>query len=101
MKTKKSENRVGYKSRKELNDAVWKSLRNDSLRYFRRDLDKGLERCDRATANGSFFMGQYYAELERNSIYELCGALLELVPVHDTKPHFRLAWAEETEQKNR
>jgi len=82
-----------FTSRAQLNDAVWDSLRNDTLKEFRRDLDRGLEACDRATSAASHFVGFYWAERERNRIFEMCGADLKIERICETEPNYRLKWA--------
>ena len=81
-----------YTSRKALSDAVNYSLMNDSLKDFRRDLDKALEESDRITGSGHF-EGKYWAERAISGLVAI-GCSLVLVPVHDSKPFYSVRWAE-------
>ena len=79
-----------YTSRKELSDAVNHSLKNDSLKDFRRDLDKALAESDRITGSG-YFMGRFWAEQAIKNLVDI-GCRFELELVHDTKPFYSIRW---------
>lgn len=80
-----------YPSRRDLSAAVNHSLRNDSPKDFRRDLDKALESSDRLTGGGHF-MGRYWAERAIADLVAIgCG--LQLRKVHDTQPLYRVEWS--------
>lgn len=79
-----------YPTRRALAAAVNHSLKTDSLRDFRRDLDKALEEADRIMTG--HFLGRYWAERAIADLTAIgCDLRLELI--HDTQPLFRVVWA--------
>ena len=79
-----------YPNRAALSAAVTHSLRHDSHRDFRRDLDKALEAVDLLTGPG-YFEGRYWAE---RAIADLVafGCDLTVERIDREAPLFRIVW---------
>ena len=80
-----------YLTRQQLHAEVTRSLKQDSLADFRRDLDKALETADRITAPSSTFIGWYWADRAIQPLREL-GIHLEIIRVSEIEPRYQITW---------